>query len=194
MRFGTQCLVFTGLAFLAAAESRSVAQTVPWDVFEDSLSGSVCDVVNSANAELVVLSAAGQLVIVTGEDVTLEDSFVDLDGFVWFEGDPVGLIEFAEDDDGLRTLWWTSLTGTVVSIDGFTGEPTQTDLFPSDFADVPCDACPFWDDLTACSEPVVEPDGSPPITFNLCGIEIPLAIGTIAIGLMIMGLMPRRFA
>ncbi len=122
MRFGTQCLVFTGLAFLAAAESRSVAQTVPWDVFEDSLSGSVCDVVNSANAELVVLSAAGQLVIVTGEDVTLQDSFVDGDAFVWLDGDPVGLIEFAEDDDGFRTLWWTSLTGTVVSVNGFTGE------------------------------------------------------------------------
>ena len=153
MRFGIHQLVFAGLAFLTTAASHSVAQTVPWDVFEDGLSDSVCDVINAANAELVVLSATDELVIVTGEDVTLGGSFVDSDAFVWLYGEPAGLIEFAEDGDGFRTLWWTSLTGTVISIDGFTGEPTQTDLFPSDFFGVPCDACPLWDELAACSDP-----------------------------------------
>jgi len=126
------------------------AQAVPWDIFEDLDSTSVCDTVNAANVELVVLSDSGQLVIITGADLVLDASFVDADGFVFFDGLPVGVIDFADDGDGFRTLWWTSLSGTVVEVDEFTGEPFATALFPFDFVDVSCDACELWDDPADC--------------------------------------------
>ena len=125
-------------------------QTAPWDVFEDPASPSVCDVINAANAELVVLHDTGQLVLITGTDVPLVDTILDEFDQVFFEGVPAGLISFQEDGDGFRTLWWTGLTGQVVDVDPFTGEPTATTLLPSDFFDVPCDACDFWDDQSVC--------------------------------------------
>ena len=93
---------------LIASLSPGAAHGLPWEVYEDTLSASVCDVVNAANAELVVLVDTGQFVIVTGEDVILEDTFVDFDGSVYLEtGIPgvlesVGFIDFADDRDGFR--------------------------------------------------------------------------------------------
>ncbi len=167
------------------------AQTRPWDIYVDPLSDSACDVVNAANAELVVLSDTGQLVIVSGDDVVLQDTVVDLDGLVSFEGSPAGLIDFAEDDDGFRTLWWMSLTGRVVEVDEFTGEPTPTDLFPGDIGNVPCDACPFWDDPAVCGLPDEDPD-IPPISVDLCGMNTQFSLGLTAVGLTFMGLVRRR--
>ena len=62
--------------FVVFFGSHAAGQTLPWDTFVDPLSSSACDVVNASNAELVVLSDTGQLVIVTGADVTLVDSLV----------------------------------------------------------------------------------------------------------------------
>jgi hypothetical protein len=138
-------------SLVAMACSYGVSQAQPWDAFTDSLTGAQCDVINADNAELVVLGATGQLVIVTGQDVTLVDSFVDLDGNVTFEGAPAGFVSFVDDGDGFRTLWWTGLTGQVVALDPFTSVPFVSDFFPEEFFDVPCDACPLWDDPLACS-------------------------------------------
>lgn len=157
--------------FLGAAVSS--AQTVPWEVFLDTQSNSTCDVINANNAELVLLRGTSRLAIVTGVDVTLEDTFVDEVGLVFFEDEPVGTIGFATDGDGFRTLWWTSLTGTVVNVNGFTGQPTQTNNVPADFEDVPCDACEFWDDPTPCEVPEEEP----PVTVNVCGTDVTFPIG-----------------
>lgn len=182
-------------AVMMAPVAPAVAQPVPWDAFADTQSTSVCDVINAANAELVLLTATQQLVIVSGEDVTLIDTFVDLDGFVFFEGLPTGLIDFALDDDGLRTLWWTDLLGRAVEVNGFTGVPTISNLSPGDFANVACDACPFWDDPSVCVVPD-EPDvvdDAPTVTFNICGTNFPITLGMIATGLMFMGLTRRRF-
>jgi len=161
------------IALLGAAAE---AQTLPWDVFLDTQSDSSCDLINANNAQLVLLHATGQLAIVTGTDVTLEDTLVDDTGFVFFEGDPVGTIGFATDGDGFRTLWWTSLTGTVVNVNGFTGQPTLTDKLPDDFENVDCDACPFWDHPEICQElpPTEEP---PPVTVDVCGTQVALPIG-----------------
>lgn len=141
---------FAAVLFLVGMGSNRLANAVPWDIFDDPNSASTCDAVNASNAELVVLSDTGQLVIITGTDLVLTATFVDADGFVFFGGLPVGVIDFAEDGDGLRTLWWTSLNGTVVEVDLFTGEPSTTDLLPSDFHGVPCDACELWDDPADC--------------------------------------------
>ena len=161
-------------------------QQKPWVLFLDDESESRCDVVNADNAELVVLQGTGQMVIVSGTDVTLADTVVDALGFVTFEGDPAGVIDFALDGDGLRTLWWTSLTGQVVEVDGFTGEPDFTGNLPEDYRDVPCDACDFWDDAAVCPEP------QPP-TVNLCGTSIPLGAASAFVGLMGMRLRRLHF-
>ena len=115
---------------LAAAPVNAQAPTKPWQLFLDSASSSTCDVINANNAQLVLLTATSQLSIVTGTDVTLHDTQVDADGFVTFEGNPASAIGFATDGDGKRTVWWMSLTGTVVNVNGFTGEPTQTSKSP----------------------------------------------------------------
>lgn len=179
------------LAAVLAMAPKASAQFKPWELFLDSASTSACDVINASNAELVLLSSTSQLRIVSGTDVTLEDSFVDADGFVFLEGNPVGVIDFATDGDGLRTVWWMSLTGTVVDVNGFTGEPTQTDEFPSDFVDVPCDACAFWDDPAACEVPDPGPT-LPPISVRLCGTNLVLPFGLTASSLMTLSLVHRR--
>ena len=162
---------------LVLAASPALAQEKPWILFLDGQSTSRCDLVNANNAELVVLQGTGQLRIVSGTDVTLADAIVDADGFVSFEGEPAGLIGFALDGDGLRTLWWTSLVGEVAQIDGRTGVPTFTDNFPEDFRDVPCDACDFWDDQSVCPAP------TPPI-LSLCGAGVPLVTALMAVSLV----------
>jgi hypothetical protein len=176
--------VGTAVAMVLAIAPTASAQTKPWELFLDSASSSACDVINADNnAKLVLLTATNQLSIVTGTDVTLQDTQVDADGFVTFEGNPAGAIGFATDGDGKRTVWWMSLTGTVVNVNGFTGEPTQTNKLPSDFVDVACDACQFWDDATVCAAaPPPEPP-PPPITVNLCGQSIQIPIGLTAAGL-----------
>ncbi len=172
-------LIFSPAAF---------AQTKPWELFLDTASTSACDVINAENAELVLISSTNQLTVVTGVDVTLENTFVDENGFVFFEGNPVGAIGFADDGDGLRTIWWMSLTGAVVNVNGFTGEPTQTNKFPSDFKDVPCDACEFWDNPASCEEP----ETPPPITVSLCGTSVALPTALLAVGLATMSFVRRR--
>lgn len=142
-----------GIAALALGISALVAQAqlVPWRVFADPDSTSVCDLVNAANVELVVLLNSDNLTIVTGADTDLVNTEVLNSGEVLIDGDSFGFIEFATDDEGFRTLWWLSLTGRVIEVDGITGAPSESEFFPSDFANVPCDACPFWDDGEICT-------------------------------------------
>ncbi len=171
------------LIFLAApAGSAARAQFIPWDTFIDDASDSICDVVNAGNAELVVLNATRQFVIVTGSDVTLVDTFVDTNGAVFFEGEPAGVIGFALDGDGFRTLWWLSLTGDVVEVDGFTGQPSLTNQVPEDFIDVPCDACLFWDDQSVCR---IDDDPTD-VVVRLCGVDVPIALGVTMLALPFM--------
>ena len=173
---------------LTVAPAAAQTPTKPWQLFLDSSSSAACDVINANNAELVLISATNQLAIVSGTDVTLEDTLVDENGFVFFEGQPVGTIDFATDGDGLRSIWWMALTGTVVNVNGFTGEPTQTNKFPTEFRDVPCDACEFWDNPAAC----VVDEPKPPVTVNLCGTSVQLPIGLTAAGLAMLSFVRRR--
>ena len=136
--------------FAVLLGSTGSALAVPWIQYADSISDSVCEVVNAANLEFVVLEDTGELVGITGIDTLFVDTFVDEDGFVFYLGDLAGSIEFAEDGEGFRTLWWLTLFGDVANVNEFTGEPTSTGLMPLDFVDVPCDACPFWDEPAEC--------------------------------------------
>ena len=140
--------------FIVAAASVAVvaatASAAPWVLYVDADSASSCDLINAANVELVTLSATGELAGVTGTDVIFADTFVDGDGFVFYRGEPAGAIEFAVDAEGFRTLWWLTSLGDLVNVNLFTGEPTGTGVFPDEYADVPCDACPFWDVPSEC--------------------------------------------
>ena len=167
-------------AVLACSPALAQEEEKPWVLFFDSQSTSACDVVNADNAELVVLQGTGQMVIVSGSDVTLQDVVVDTQGFVTFEGQPAGLIDFALDGDGFRTLWWTSLVGGVARLNGTTGAPSFTENLPEDYTDVACDACDFWDDQTVCPQ-------TPP---SICGAGLPFLSGLTFAGLM--GLRMRR--
>lgn len=131
------------LCMIFSATTR--AQNIPWVEFADLSSNTLCDVVNVENAELVVLRAAGELVLVSGDDIVMANTFMDAGGFVTFEGSPFGVIDFASDGDGFRTLWWMTILGAVIHVDEFTGVPSVSDSIPGEFFDVPCDAEPFWD-------------------------------------------------
>jgi len=154
------CAAFVSLASGAFMPARAL----PWIQFADSESNSLCDVVNAANLELVVLET-GELTGITGPDAIFIDTFVDDEGFVFFQEFPAGFIEFAEDADGFRTLWWFTDFGDLVNVNEFTGEPTPTSIFPDEFADVPCNACPFWDEPAECEDS--DGDGVEDI-FDLC--------------------------
>ena len=178
------------------------AQDLPWDSFEDLLTGEVCDVINAGPDKLVVLLDGSTLAIVSGPDRVLDDSFVDVDGEVFFEGldeSLGGSIVFDYDGFGNLGLWWIASTGTVMEIDDFTGDLLITDLLPSDYLDSLCDACPLWDDQSVCDfDPVDPPDGpdviidSPEITIEICGSGIPISIGMIFSSLMFLRFSRRR--
>ena len=164
-----------GIVIAALFGGAAHAQAPLWDTFQDSLTSEACDLVNAGNAELVVLSDTGELVIVTGADIVVVGSFVDFDLNVFLGILPFGIIDFATDGDGFRTLWWMTLTGTVVDIDPFTLEPSDSGLFPSDFASVPCDACPLWDEPLDCDGVVIvdsDSDGIPDV-IDLCPDTLP---------------------
>lgn len=156
-------LVLVGVVVIGAT-SASNAQ-VSWDVFEDAQSTSACDIVNTTGNELVVLSSTNELMLVGGVDTILSDTFVDADSFVFFLGDPAGSIEFAEDADGFRTLWWLAFDGRAIELDALTLEPLVSDLFPEDFTNVDCDACDFID-----NPPIGVCDSN--IVIDICGTGI----------------------
>ncbi len=152
MAIGTKRSVVIAVCGAITAGFCADARGVPWELYADTASDSVCDVVNAANLELVVLYPTGELVGITGVDSVFLDTYVDQDNFVYYQGDVVGFIEFAEDGDGYRTLWWFTVYDDVANVNEFTGEPTPTGLQPFDFFDVPCDACPYWDVPEECTD------------------------------------------
>lgn len=184
--FPTTIGVYLGSMLLAAPAFAQEQDEIvkPWVLFVDDQSTSQCDVVNADNAELVVMQGSGVMVIVSGTDVTLSDLVVDAQGFVSFGDQPAGVLDFYVDGDGFRSLWWTSLTGEVVRVNGFTGQPTFTEKTPEDYNDAACDACDFWDDQTVCE--------TPPPTISLCGANVPLVTTLTAMGLMGTKLRRRR--
>jgi hypothetical protein len=156
-----------GIGFFAAAAPNS-ATAQPWDFYEDQLTGEICDLVNATNVELVVFSDTGELIIVSDLDIFLGDSFV-ANGAVEYNGFPFGVITFAEDGDGLASLWWLTDFGTVVEFDLDLFLPFDSGRFPDEFVDVDCDACPFWDIPEDCVIIIIDGDGDGvPDEVDLC--------------------------
>ncbi len=165
-----------------------------WVVFQDSLTGSNCGVVNAANAELIVLFQSGNMVVVSGADVVLQDLVVYSDNSVSYLSEPAGYIDFAEDGDGLPAVFWLTLTGTVVQINTFTGEPTDSGLLPSDRINTVCDACTLIDQSSLCDNtPGDGGNGGGTITLpDLCGAGAPAALVVTAALLPLVSLGRRR--
>jgi len=141
------------------------AEAVPWALFQEEDTETFCDVVNAANTELVIDAETGEFIIVRGADIILTLTFVDDDLSVFFDDEPAGFIDFADDAQGLRTLWWFTEAGDVANVNEFTGEPTQTGLSPDNFEGARCDACELWDDPFDCLDE--DDDGVDP-RFDLC--------------------------
>lgn len=123
-----------------------------WTIYPDPETDAQCGLVNAWNAELVVLFDSGHMVVVTGTDTIIEDLFVSAESEVFYFDQPVGFLEFAEDGDNLPTLFWTTLSGTVVQINTFTGEPSDSGRFPDEVFDTGCDACDFVDQSEFCDD------------------------------------------
>jgi hypothetical protein len=152
------------LLLVMTAGSVAFAQDFPWVLFDDTTSSARAGIVNAENAQLVVLRSSGALVIVSGPDTTLAGSAVDEQGAVTINGEQKGFISFAGDVSGVRGLWWLSLTGRVIGIDGLTGEVTESDSVPADLERPDVDPCPLWDEeLPDCNIPteiITHPQGA----------------------------------
>jgi len=188
-------------ALLALVSSCGVSAQTTWDVLEDFDSDSVCGLVNAINAsnggpiELVILSDSGELMIVSRTDTILGGTFVDIDNFVFIDGQPSGVIEFATDGDGFRTVWWLALDGSVVEFDPFTAQVTPGVTFPEDFTNVACDACEFVDlppagicDTVPVDPGVDLPGVIAPIIINACGAGASSALTLMMVGCGLVGL------
>jgi hypothetical protein len=179
MSRGGACLaVLSGMITASGIQ----AQTRPWVIFDDPASTTLCSVIRAANAELVMLAATGQLVIVSGPDIPLEGTRVDDQNSVFFGNQFAGVLDFAIDGDGRRSVWWTGLTGEVIRVDPLTGQPTVTDQRPNNFRNITCDACNLWDDVATCAEP--EPPVTPPVTVNLCGQDVTFPLMLLGAGFL----------
>lgn len=134
--------------------SATLALDGDWTVYPDPFSDAQCGVVNAWNAELVVLFDSGTMVVVSGADVILDDLFVSgsPDNQAFYLDEPFGFLQYAEDGDGLPTLFWTTLTGTVVGIDTFTGEPFDSGRLPEERFDTFCDGCDLVDTSPFCED------------------------------------------
>ncbi len=141
------------LTVLGALTPMAVGQIAGVRDFQDPESDALCNVVNAANTQLVVLTDTGQLAVVSGEDTVLEDTLVDETGAVTFEGGPAGFLRFDTDGDGARRVFWETLTGRLITVDGISGVPTESNRTSDDLRNVSCDACEFLDNAPECPEP-----------------------------------------
>ncbi len=154
---GFKASIFGLATALLATSARG--QATPWDQFIDPVTGITCDVVNAISidafgsvlsVEIVVLSDTGFFLDVSGPDTLLPDIFADENLDVFFLGLPFGSLGFADDGEGLASVWWMSAFGTVMHVDSVTLQPSLSNFFPSDFVDVLCDACPLADNPIDC--------------------------------------------
>ena len=147
-------MLATALSIGTTAQAGVVGED--WIVFEDFVSGAECGVINTANAELISLFDDGTMIIVSGADTVITDLIVTSEDEVLYRNvntgvfEPAGFIEFLDDGDDLPAVFWTTLVGTMVEIDTFTGEPFDSGLLPEERVNTGCDACELIDDSPLC--------------------------------------------
>ncbi len=147
------------------------AQIDDWVVFQDTATETECGVVNASNAELLVVYDMGNMAVVSGPDTIIDDLYVDELNQVFYQDNPAGFIEIAEDGDGLPTVFWTTLTGTVIKIDTLTGEPSDSGYEPYEIFNTGCDGCDYIDASDLCEDGSNSSgdDTTNDFNLNLCG-------------------------
>jgi len=123
-----------------------------WIVFSDQGSGQLCDIVNGADFEAVVLAGTGDLVLVnvydpsgqaTGTD-TISGLTLGPDGNLLSGGFATGaVVYFAADADGLNRVFALNPDGTLLAS---SARADLVGLTPAQFSNVRCDACGAVDD------------------------------------------------
>lgn len=185
------CVGALCLGLMASAAHAQIEED--WAVFSDDQTDAQCDLVIGSNQEFVVLFESGNLATATG--VILTDLVVDLANPalpVTFAGEPFGFLDFRTDADGLPTLFWLSLTDTVVGINSFTSEPFDSGQLPSQIGDTLCDACEVIQS-SLCDDGGNGGDPIDPIDIiNLCGAGLGDALAMAAISIPVLGLVSRR--
>jgi hypothetical protein len=191
--------VMTGVAALAMTAFVSTTAHAQinqdWAVFcvdeNDPDCVETCDVVTGSNQDFVVLFDSGYLTTLSG--TVLTDIVVDLSNSalpVTFQGEPFGFLDFRTDADGFDTLFWLSLTDTVVGIDSFTSEPFDSDRFTSQITGTLCDACSevdssLCDDGGSTNDPLDD-------ALNLCGAGLLDALASAIIAFPVLGFVSSR--
>jgi V8-like Glu-specific endopeptidase len=124
-----------------------------WIVFNDAATGQLCEVINGADFEAVVLAGTSEIMLVNVFDASGQALATDttVDGLtlgpnVNFldQGVPTGaIVQFALDADGSNRLFALNPDGTLLAA---TVRADLVGLVPSQFANVRCDACGAVDD------------------------------------------------
>ena len=185
--YRTSCTrwAMAGLVLLACGASPTLAQiNDAWVVFQDSLTGAECGVINAANAELVTLFDSGTMVVITGADVRLNDLIVNVYDEVFYQGEQAGVIAFFDDADGLPAVFWTTLTGTVMQINTLTGQPSDSFLLPEEISATGCDACELIEESIFCG---VENGAGNDTPSSSLGEILPFQCGAGAAGAAVVG-------
>lgn len=157
----------TLVGVIAVLSGSAFAQTTPWVTFLDDETGELCDVVNTADAEFVVLADTGELVFVSEEDFIVDGVIVDDTGVVYWGGVPSGNVDFADDAFGFRKLFWFDFDGLMIGIDPNTGDFVSTTVLPDEIDGV-CAACERWDDPFDCGGIVDSDDDGVEDNFDFC--------------------------
>ena len=80
-----------------------------------------------------------------------------------------GYIEIAEDGDGLPTVFWTTLTGTLLEINTLTGEPSDSGVMPNERTSTGCDACDYIEQSVHCDSNDSDTQNGNSETPAICG-------------------------
>ncbi|MHC4065684.1 MAG: hypothetical protein ACYSUI_14470 [Planctomycetota bacterium] len=166
-----------------------------WFGLEDPDTGIECGVINAENVRLVISDPDSTLILVSGADRVLVNTFVDDDSNVFIESEQVGFLEFARDANDRRRVFWVTDIGSLYRLET-NGEPVATDFFPEE-VEGSCDPCPLlWDNDADCrlNPPLndEEPGATGGLIGSLCGVGSSGAGLASAFGLVTMSLTRAR--
>jgi hypothetical protein len=180
------------LAALLALLCLPQAGLAQWFELQDPQTGAWCDVINAQNVRLVIKDPDNTLILITGPDRELVNAVVDEENAIVIEGERRGFVQFANDAEGRRRVFWVAENNSLYRLES-DGQAVATELFPEDVAG-DCDACPLWDNEADCAAapPAEEgPRGTGPVG-GLCGIGSGGASLASAFGLVTLGLVRAR--
>ena len=165
----------------------AVPAQAQWFELEDPDTGTVCGLINAENVRFVISDTTAALVLVNGNDREFENTVVE-DAVVYIDGEQFGGIEFANDSNGRRRVFWLTNLGSLYGL-STDGEPVATEVF-SDEVIGECDPCDsLWDDEDDCladSTDDASTDGTlgAALVSSLCGLGSSSTVAATTVGLL----------